>query len=52
MKEDRTNGGYSWKIDKGWFMVRCHKCLIENYAMSVASGQCAWCGYDRNTKEN
>ena len=25
------------------FVVRCPKCRRENWAMAVASGQCAWC---------
>ncbi len=31
------------------FTVRCYACNpvmgVENYAPSVASGQCAWCGW-------
>ena len=27
------------------YMVRCPKCNRENYALSVSSGKCAWCGY-------
>lgn len=31
------------------YLVRCYACEPErgreNYAMSVASGQCAWCGW-------
>lgn len=31
------------------YLVRCFACTPgsgkENYAMSVASGQCAWCGW-------
>ena len=30
------------------YLVRCPKCKRENYAMSVSSGICAWCGYDAN----
>lgn len=33
------------------FMGRCPKCKTENWAMAVASGQCAWCGY-KATKED
>ena len=33
-------------------MIRCFKCGRENWAMAVASGQCAWCGYDANGEEN
>ena len=28
------------------YLVRCPKCDKENYAPSVASGKCAWCGLD------
>lgn len=31
-------------------MERCFKCGLENHAMMVASGRCAWCGYDPNKK--
>ena len=27
-------------------MIRCPKCGKENWAPQVASGTCAWCGYD------
>lgn len=27
------------------YLIRCPKCGGENYIPSVASGQCAWCGY-------
>lgn len=35
-----------------WYMVYCPKCDLENYAPAVASGTCAWCGYDLNKEEN
>lgn len=31
-------------------MIRCFECGKENYAMTVASGFCAWCGHDANEK--
>lgn len=39
----------NFQTDDGtWCMVRCFTCGgergRENYAMAVASGQCAWCG--------
>ncbi len=34
--------------DEKVFMVRCEKCDLENWAPAVASGHCAWCGYDGN----
>lgn len=33
------------------FMVRCVKCRAENWAPAVASGQCAWCGYEANEED-
>jgi len=32
------------------FLQRCPKCKLENYAMAVASGQCAWCGWKEGEK--
>lgn len=29
-------------------MQRCFECGRENYAPAVATGQCAWCGYNPN----
>lgn len=38
--------GYVFKSkDDKLFLVRCPKCGMENYALSVSCGQCAWCGY-------
>lgn len=37
------------------YLVRCFECGKDNYAMAVASGCCAWCGFDANAtdiKEN
>jgi len=33
------------------YLTRCPKCGLENYAMNVATGYCAWCGYDANKDE-
>lgn len=27
-------------------LIRCPKCNLENWAPQVATGSCAWCGYD------
>lgn len=39
-----------------WFLVRCFECGgkigQENYIPDVASGICAWCGYDINKKQS
>jgi len=36
------------------YLTRCILCEKENYALSVTSGQCAWCGaeYILREKEN
>ena len=28
------------------YVVRCPLCKRENYASAVASGKCAWCGWE------
>jgi len=33
------------------YVVRCPRCKRENYAPAVASGQCAWCGWDASKEE-
>lgn len=38
--------GYKGKIDGKIGLMRCPKCELENYAMAVADGTCAWCGYN------
>lgn len=46
------NKGYGYKDSKGkTCMIRCFECGQENWAMSVASGHCAWCGFDPNKKD-
>lgn len=51
-KDFHTNKGYSFAAEDGWhYLVRCHKCGRENWAMAVAGGTCAWCGYDANKDE-
>lgn len=48
--EDKGNG---YLADSGLIcMIRCFSCGKENWAMSVAAGHCAWCGFDPNLKEN
>jgi len=49
----------NWRNDKGrLFLVRCFKCNPlngrENWAMAVATGSCAWCGWEdpKNDKED
>lgn len=33
------------------FLVRCPKCRRENHKSSVASGECAWCGWTEGDKD-
>lgn len=37
--------------DEEVYLTRCPKCGLENYAHAVASGQCAWCGYEGTRKD-
>lgn len=32
-------------------MIRCVECGVENYALAVYDGVCAWCGYDANAED-
>lgn len=64
MKSDRNNirwvfldgrvqgYGFRQKYGRTIFLMRCPKdnCQRENYAPAVASGVCAWCGFDANKK--
>lgn len=36
------------KTGKKVYLQRCFKCGKENYGPMVASGCCAWCGFDAN----
>lgn len=29
-------------------LIKCPKCMRENYSMAVNSGQCSWCGFNAN----
>jgi ribosomal protein L37E len=53
MKKVKVPKGTFWaeKANK-LYMVRCPECKNENWAMAVATGICAWCGYDCNSKNN
>lgn len=43
--------GYIGKTDKKIGLIRCPLCHKENYAPSVTSGQCTWCGFNANNCE-
>jgi ribosomal protein L37E len=32
-------------------MIRCMECDRENWGPAVATGQCAWCGFNPNETE-
>jgi len=43
--------GTFWAEDKQMlYLVRCPKCKSENWGPAVATGVCAWCGYDVNNE--
>ncbi len=43
--------GYISKVDRKIGLIRCPICGKENYAPSVTSGQCAFCGFNANDCE-
>lgn len=46
-KSKRLAQGVEYYPDTGiLLLIRCPKCGRENWAPHVASGICAWCGYD------
>lgn len=50
MAEAERELSENFSVDGKTYLVRCPKCNKENYAPSVASGVCAWCGYNANEK--
>jgi ribosomal protein L37E len=51
-KDIRNGRGHGYHTTKDTIhMVRCFECGRENWAMAVASGQCAWCGFNANKEE-
>ncbi len=49
----RRDKGFGYVDDKSGktCMIRCFECGSENWAPAVASGDCAWCGYNPNKKQ-
>jgi len=47
---DREPNFYS--EDDQLYLVRCFVCGKENWAMAVATGKCAWCGWKGEQNEN
>jgi ribosomal protein L37E len=46
-----TRKGYSFRSGNKWYLIRCHACGLENYALMVSRGICSMCGYDANKDE-
>jgi coenzyme F420-reducing hydrogenase gamma subunit len=40
--------GYRGKTGHKTCIIRCPCCSLENYGPVVATGMCAWCGYNPN----
>ena len=45
--EEKLEGvRYCFRDKQGkMYLLRCPICELENHALSVASGECAWCGW-------
>lgn len=39
-------GKYAFRTETGWYIEWCPTCEKENYSMAVASGTCAFCGWE------
>lgn len=48
MSDVRKGKGNGFVADGKIFLRRCFECGRENWAPAVASGCCAWCGFDAN----
>lgn len=48
----RQGKGFGYKHNNKICMIRCFVYGKENWAMQVASGYCAWCGYSPNKEED
>jgi hypothetical protein len=41
----------NFEKDGKLYLVNCYACGRENYALMVASGKCAWCGWCQDDVE-
>lgn len=49
----RKGQGYGYlDSDGAVYLFKCFECGQENWAVAVASGECAWCGYDAKEVKN
>lgn len=46
LKKGKGRGFFS--KDGKIYLKRCFECGLENWAIAVSSGQCAFCGFDAN----
>ncbi len=46
--KEKKGFGYRGKDDNKIGLITCPKCDLENYAMAVSAGICAFCGFDAN----
>lgn len=57
-KQNQNKKSPNFETEDGWYLVRCFSCEgygergRENYAPAVATGCCAWCGFDINRKDD
>lgn len=53
-RQEQGHGNFRSKEGK-LFLVRCYVCDPEygreNYAMAIAGGECAWCGWSDKSKQ-
>lgn len=51
IKEALKLGKGNFIQDSRLYLVRCPSCKMENYAMAVYDGICAWCGWPDKVEE-
>ena len=50
-REEQLKNKANFESEEGkLFIVQCVACNQENWALAVASGCCAWCGWEENNK--
>jgi len=51
-KGNQIGYAYRSKDDGRFHIMRCPRCHLENYAMTISEGSCAWCGFTLNDKKH
>jgi len=50
-REQQLAHNHNFESNGKLYLVNCYACGSENYALMVASGQCAWCGWKEDSPD-